>query len=493
MGLMRFQVYPRDRLTEDLIEQAYLSGFDRVPWPVRNSIQNNEIFLQRAVSDSATLHFPWTVEGHGRLTLSTGTLLERPLPYMLPLELARGTVNLVRSQLFEWQSIGLIVPDPILEKVAEATKQLAAAVIEQNNSPVCAALAEICLRTALEAANRLASCYTEQAMLVRRRGGIDSQSFFLGCDLGPALLDRATSRHFLSTFNAANVPICWRDIEAIEGRSDWTIPDTQIHWAKQNGLNVSMGPLLLFDSHTWPDWLTLWEGDFESLRDFAAQFVRAVVARYRDKVDFWQAGARMNTAESLGLNEEEKLRLATIAVELVGDLDPGKPVIVSFDQPWGEYMSREDVDFPPLHFADALIRSGLPVAGIGLELNLGYHPGGTMNRNLLEFSRLLDLWSIFGLPLWISLSIPSSHGEDPFARQKDALVPAEWTPAAQQAWIARYLPLMLAKQFVQGIYWNQLQDSAPHDFPHGGLFDEKNKAKPALRTLGLLRKALVRG
>ena len=52
---------------------------------------------------------------------------------------------------------------------------------------------------------------------------------------------------------------------------------------------------------------------------------------------------------------------------------------------------------------------------------------------------------------------------------------------------------MLAKPFVRGIYWNQLQDSVPHDFPHGGLFDEYGEAKPALRTLSLLRQALLKG
>jgi len=30
---------------------------------------------------------------------------------------------------------------------------------------------------------------------------------------------------------------------------------------------VSAGPLLVFDTRTWPDWLTLWEDDFDSLRE----------------------------------------------------------------------------------------------------------------------------------------------------------------------------------------------------------------------------------
>jgi hypothetical protein len=492
MGLMRFQVYPRGRLTDDLAEQAYLSGIDRIAWPVRNSIENGELFLQRSVSESACLHFPWTVEGHGRLTLCTGTLVERELPYMLPLELARGAVHLLRTQLFEWESIGLAVAEPLRAKIVEATRQLAGAAIEQNNSPVCAALTETCLRTTLEAANRLASCYIEQAMLVRRRAGMEKQTVLLGADLGATLLSKSSARQFLSTFNAANVPLCWRDIEASEGLSDWSIPDAQIAWARKNRLAVSMGPLLPFASHAWPDWLTLWEDDFDSLRDFAAQFLRSVVERYRGQVDYWFAAGRMNTAESLSLGEEEKLRLAAMAIEIVGELDPGKPIIASFDQPWAEYMSREEVDFPPLHFADALIRAGLPLANLCLEINLGYHPGGTFHRTLLEFSRQLDLWSIFGLPLWISLNVPSACHEDTLARQKNVTMPGQWTPAAQQAWVARYLPLMLAKPFVQGVYWNQLEDSVPHDFPHGGLFDERGHAKPALRTLGLLRQAMLK-
>jgi hypothetical protein len=469
-----------------MIGQAYLSGIDRVAWPVRNSIEINELFLQRSVSESACLHIPWTVAGHGRLTLSTGTLIERPLAYMLPLELARGAVNQVRTQLFEWQSIGLLVPEPLLAKIAEATVQLAGTVIEQNNSPVCAALSETCLQTALDAANQLAACYIEQTTIVRRRND-EKRPIKLGGDLGSALLDNRTARQFLSTFNAANVPLCWRDIEVNEGQFDWSVADTQIQWARQHGKSISAGPLLMLDSRAWPDWITLWEDDFESLTEFAARFVHQAVERYRGDVDFWQAAGRVNTAEMLSLGEEEKLRLTAMALEILSELDPGKPAIVNFDQPWAEYMSRRSVDFPPLHFADALIRSGLTISGIGLEINVGYHPGGTLNRNLLEFSRQLDLWNFFGLPLWISLCVPSAEDEDPLAHRKNAQASGEWTPAAQQAWVARYLPIMMAKPSIQGIYWNQLTDSAPHDFPHGGLFDARGHAKPALKTLTVLR------
>jgi hypothetical protein len=49
------------------------------------------------------------------------------------------------------------------------------------------------------------------------------------------------------------------------------------------------------------------------------------------------------------------------------------------------------------------------------------------------------------------------------------------------------VPLALAKPGLQGVIWNQLRDSKPHDFPHGGLFDADGHTKPALRTLAMIR------
>ena len=35
MGTMRFRVFPTERITGEMVQQAYLSGIDRVSWPVR--------------------------------------------------------------------------------------------------------------------------------------------------------------------------------------------------------------------------------------------------------------------------------------------------------------------------------------------------------------------------------------------------------------------------------------------------------------------------
>ena len=192
------------------------------------------------------------------------------------------------------------------------------------------------------------------------------------------------------------------------------------------------------------------------------------------------------------LPEEDRLRLTVDTIQTVSRIDSRAPVIVSFDQPWAEYLAKENLDLSPLHFADALVRADLGVAGIGLEINFGYWPGGTLPRELLEINRLIDYWSQLGLPLLIIVTIPSSGAPDPHARRGTtplvASFPSGLTQNAQMEFAQRLVPMLISKQCVHAIIWNQMCDSHPHDFPHGGLFDLQKKAKPTLAALADLRR-----
>jgi hypothetical protein len=488
---MRFRISPPQRITAEMAKNAYLSGLERVSWPVQVSLDGNELLLQRAVSDSANLHLSWPVEGSGYLTLMTGSLIERREPYLLPLELARGVVCQVRNQLADWQLIGLTVPAAVPAKIAEAVAKLSWAVISQSEPAVSAEHAEGAIQAALNAADMIAAAYTEQLLTFRRRSGGKLTSL-LGANIGSTLLDDYTSRQYLNCFNAAQVPLCWREIEAVEGRFSWAVPDAQIQWCRANGLKVFGGPLLMLDPNALPDWLYLFADEFDSLLDCLSVVIREVVERYRGKVDYWICAGRVNTSEAIAISEQERLRLAAHAFELVRTLDPNTPALISFDQPWAEYMRQRESDFPPIQFADALLRAGLDMSGLMLEINAGYSPNGTMLRHPLDLNRQLDAWSMFGLPLWLSFSAPSAYHEDSLALRRTDPLATTWSPASQQAWAAKTVPLALAKPAVQGVLWNQLTDSEPHDFPHGGLFNERRHAKLALRTLSMIRQTYLK-
>jgi len=487
MGLMRFLVPRRQRVSDDAVERAYFSGLDDVPWASRTQWTDDGLALRRAESDSGNLHIPWRVAGHGELMLSTGSLIERERPYHLSVELARGTLNRLRNQIALWQPAGLSLPDEVQSNIALACQRLARAATSQDNPLDADDLADESLAASLSAVQCLGAAYTDQALNSRKQAPAMT---LMGVNLGSCLLKEHVLKEIVASFNAAVVPMVWRDIESREGKQDWTLCDRQIDWCRSQGLKICGGPLLELDRWSLPDWLYLWEGDDENLMAFVADHVGAVVQRYRGKVHVWNCASRLNVSDVLGLSEQQRLRLAVLVIETIRQSDPRTPLVMTIDQPWAEFMSRQETELSPIYFADALVRADLGLAGIGLELNVGYHPDGTQPRDLLDFSRQLDRWGCLGLPLLVFLTAPSSDQRDSAARLPAQ--PVRWfegeTFAESEAkWLREFLPLLLAKQPVQGVLWNQLLDSKPHDYAHGGVFDASDQSKPVLESFAAVR------
>jgi hypothetical protein len=490
MGLMRFLV-PRPILAANALERAYFSGMDDLPWQSRSQWHDGQLWVKRIENDSGQFHIPWPVEGYGELMLATATLMERDAPYHLSVELARGTIHRLRQHLATWQTWGLAVSDRVLAPLALARKAFARAVTKQGQPEVADEYAAEAIAQALDAGDRLAQEYTDAALAARRQQAARNATLF-GISLGPVAVDPAAGEWLADVFNTAIIPLSWRDVEQHEGVRDWSIPDQQIEWCRDQGMRICGGPLVQIDRSSVPDWLYLWEGDDEAVVKFAADYVRAAVSRYRGKVHLWQCAARLNVSDVLSLTEEQRLRLVVISVEAVRQTDPRVPVVLVIDQPCAEFMGERECDLSPLHFADALVRAEIGLSAIGLEINLGYWPGGTALRDVLELGRQIDRWSLLGMPLLITLTMPSAVAADPLARSPAQPLPYaaedETTADHQRQWIERVVPMLLTKPAVQGIFWNQFADNVPHDFPHGGLIDAQGKPKPALEALRNLRK-----
>ncbi|MBI2823421.1 MAG: endo-1,4-beta-xylanase [Planctomycetia bacterium] len=488
---MRFLVTPPNRITAAQAERAYLVGPEQIPWVTRVQFDGGVLSVSRNESDSASLCLPIAIEGRGETTLTTGTLVERFQPYHLTVELARGKINQLRGQLSEWQTQGLPPKEQHEGALHDALRQLASAATSQHDPSAAAGHADNALRMALEIADSVAARYVEKIMTLRHRQS-EHLPTLLGGNLGRKLLDANLSRQFLQAFNAAVVPVVWRDVESQEGNYRWNIFDRQVEWCHTHGLKVIAGPLLQLDDRGLPDWLAIWQGDFDNILSFISDYVETVVHRYRGKINVWQCAAKVNTGKVLALADEEKLRLAVRAFEITRQADPETPAIMRFDQPWAEYMGRADSDLSPLHFADVLVRSGLELAGLGLDLNVGYWPGGTYLRDSLEYNRFLDRWASLGLPLWLFLTAPSGEEPDSRAygqsRPTPGAYPEGWTPVAQRQLVRDVAPMLLAKPAVQALVYNHLCDAHRHEFPHSGLFDREGTAKPALATLAKLRK-----
>jgi hypothetical protein len=256
-------------------------------------------------------------------------------------------------------------------------------------------------------------------------------------------------------------------------------------------LAVTVGPLLDFSAARFPAWLWNHEHDLAALLGFMCRYVQQAVRRWRGRVRRWQITAASNCAALLSLGEEELMLLTLRAAEAAREVDPGLELVLGVAQPWGDYLAATDRNHSPFLFADTLIRSNINLSALDVELAMGFSPRGSYCRDLLETSRLLDMYALLGVPLWVTLAYPSAPGSDRLA-DPDLLVGAgHWhqgiSPASQGEWARDYANLAVGKPYVSGVHWADFSDARPHQFPHAGLVNGKGRAKPALNSLCRLR------
>lgn len=496
MGTMSFLLpsgWPAEAVRE-LERACVVDGREGMPWPSETRLQPDRFMLRRAVEDSGALVTPWDVGPAGRLMCATATLMERPLPYHLQIELARGKVNQLRCQCADWRAGGLQVSDALLQEVRDISLLFGRAVT-QAPSEDAGRLAQQALERAARAAEQLVNAYLDQVFQIRhvRSPRLDT---ILGCRLDQAVPQGETAAALTRTFNGVSLPFAWHAVEAKRDTFSWETIDAQLTWAEAQGLSISAGPLVDFSSSQLPGWLWQHERDLSALSRFMCRYVEMAVRRYRTRVPRWQLTAASNSASVLSLGEEELLLLTVRIAEAARQVDPSLDLIIGIAQPWGEYMAVEDRNHSPFIFAETLIRAGLPVAALDVELVMGVTPRGSYCRDLLDTSRLIDMYALLGVPLRMTLGYPSATSPDLQADPDLRVAAGHWhgpiSPATQADWAAAFARLAVGKPYVQGVHWVDLSDATPHHFCHAGLFDTQGRPKPALDRLRAVREQHLR-
>jgi hypothetical protein len=492
MGTMTFQLpagLPTDAARE-LERTCMAGGPDNMPWPTDLRLNGAQMTVSRSVDESGYLVTPWDLDGLGFLMGTSATLMERSLPYQLVLELARGKVNQVRCQAFDWKVGGLQLAPALQQQIDEASLAFGRAVT-YGPSDEAHRLAQTALALSYQAADHLVQAYVEQVFQIRHQRQARLE-VALGCRLGLAAPGPALTAGLAEACNTVCLPLAWNTVEAEETAYRWEPHDALLDWAEGHEFNVTAGPLLDFSSAQLPSWLWLWERDVPSLATFMCRYVETAIRRYRHRIRRWHLTAASNCAHILSLTEEELLGLTYRLAETARQVDPTLELVLGVAQPWGEYMAVTDRTHSPFIFADTLIRSGLNLAALDVEVVLGVSPRGSYCRDLLEVSRLLDLYALLGVPLQVTLGFPSADGADPEADPELRVEGGRWrdgfTPAVQAEWASAFTALTLCKPFVQGVTWAHGSDADAHQFPHCGLIDGHGAGKPALASLRDLRR-----
>ena len=490
MGVMRFVVDDMERITDPFLAEVYIASLEGIPWRCYVERTEDGFQIRRRIDESGNVFAMWRLPDGTETLLCTASLRVRERPYLLAVEIARGTLNRLRNQTAAWKQAGLEVGEELAQQINAAGEPFCIAATSQHDVQAATEAANDSIRQSLKGCEMLLATYVEQLQEVNRDR--PKPTLMFGTELSKPVADENAANAIKSTFNIACIQPKWSSIEPVTTDYDWLTIDETVDWAQQHRLRTLVGPILSFDSHVLPDWLVLWEDDFTTLQSYVVGWVRELVERFRGEINLWHVAAKMNSAKVLSLTDEQRLKLTVAALDAVRQIDSKTPAIISFDQPWAEYMSQSNSDVAPLHYADALARANLGLGGLGLHIDWGYRPGGTLPRQPLELSQLLDQWSMLGLPLVVFLTMPSDLQLDPkksvkFHPLAGAPLP-EWNAQAQSELASMLTEICWCKQSVQGVFWNQTFDADGGPFPNAGLFDAQGQAKPLLESLGNVRR-----
>jgi hypothetical protein len=492
MGVMKFRLPPNEALrgVPDY-RKAYITGLDRTPGRLAVELRNGLMICARDSTESGRLFVPWPIEGFGMPLVGTATLAERAAPYVLAVELARGKLNDIRNQLADWLQLGLRSTPPLDQALAAAQRAFVVAATSSDRTEECVRAAQTSLDAATAAGDLLMDAYTSQ-ILQSRLSSTSRLPTHFGCVIeeapqkGPGALD------WTGCFNMAQLRMSWKDIAPSEGQYRWDALDSLLSWSRRSGLAFEVGPLVEFRYGALPDWLSLWEGDCETISGLLADFVQQAVTRYRGRVPLWHLVHRPASADILGLTEEEQIRITARAIQVARQADPGAQLSIGIDRPWADWMGSSHFQLGPLHLCDYLLRADLGLSAVSIEVAPGFSPPGSHMRDLFEFSKLLDLYSLLNVPLCIWMALPSCAGPDPLADPAVQVETQQWPGSLsedlQAAWGAKWLALAVAKPFVRTVSWLEQSDAIAHMYPHAGLIRANQTPKPLLSWMRMMRK-----
>ncbi len=249
-----------------------------------------------------------------------------------------------------------------------------------------------------------------------------------------------------------------------------------------------------FDESELPDWMFIWENDFETVRELAYEHVQKLVQRYRKAVGLWNVVGGLCTNRAFRLSFEQMIELTRLLVSQVKNVLPNARTLVSVPQPFGEYHVRNATSVAPVLYAEMVAQAGINFDGFAVELEIGVPQPGMFMRDLFQISTMLDRFSTLGRPLFITaISAPGRSTPDPEDRSEGRLDPTAagqwkhaWDPQLQADWLDAVYHVALSKPFVESVAWGNLAD-INQSVPGGGLLDDMFQPKPAFERYQQIR------
>jgi len=471
MGEFKFRLPASWSLERRQASAIHTVGIDGIPWPCKVSTDQDVLTVLRNRNESGKTYIPWRCDTRGELLISTATLLEQEAPYPLLTELARGTLNRLRNQISIWEEGGLVIPPEVHTAVATSATHLGSCIM--SSDPVEQdATAKLSLDISIESIFQISDAFGEQVTQFRKSSS-ELNPFWLANTISP-------NRAVQEGVGVDGFELVRMTFEQLASTGDETLEK-----------RVIAGPFIDASVNGMPEELIA-AGDFAARKKLLVESCRSRMKQLSPSVSLLHVIGGLNGMGHRNLSYPNQLELATALLNEVSDSHVEVPTMVSFDFPWAERLASAVGGSHPLQIADSLLRQGARISFLGIEVNLGYWPNGSMMRDPLQWIDMLDLWTQLGIPLIILLRAPTwapsgsnDGGELPSPTSPDKRINTFDTEsdASRIEYLKTILPMLVARPAVQGIIWSQWLDGDDTRYPHGGLASDKDIRKHVCEML----------
>lgn len=499
--MLKFRVFEGDQPAKQYaIRNAYLIGSDNSAMRANITFADGMLVCDKRESGVAALALQHPVGECGELTLQTCLLPDREEPYLLTVELVRHRLMVLYNKSEDWGMFDLRPEHPVTRRVEMARKLFIEALCMMRDQPARAdKIARDALVAAVDGSEELALAHAD-LLLNRRKSTGALPRYVFGCGVHLEQTDPRIRAGMLSNFDFLALPTPWRMLAPEEGDYRWGLMEDWARWARENEVPIIAGPLVSFESNNLPDWLFIWEHDYETVRDLIYEHVERVVTNFKDTIRVWNVVSGLHINSHFTVAFDQLMDLTRMATMVVKKAQPGAKVLVEIRQPFGEYYSQNQRSIPPLMYTDLMMQGGINFDALSIKLMMGQSSPGQFARDLMQVSSLLDQFAPFGKPVNLVVAVPSEPIGAEMIAVPDPNHPVDpncgywrkpWSAMVQSHWLEALIHVALSKPFIESISWNELMDHADIELPLSGLVTETLQPKSAYRRMATFRRLLA--
>ena len=500
--MLKFRVFDGDQPAKVFpIRNAHLIGSDSSAMRATITFADGELVCDKRETGIASLALQVTVGDCGELTLQTCLLQDSDQPYLLAVELARHRLMTVYNKSEDWGMFDIEPDHPVSRRIDLARRLFIEALGLQGTHPATAdKLACDALVTAIDGSEELALAHADLLLNRRKVTGALPRDVF-GCGVALGQTEARLRQAVLSHFDFVNLPTPWKLLAPAEGEYRWEQMAHWVDWAEDNEVPIVAGPIVSFEPNNLPEWLFIWEHDYETVRDLIYEHIERVVNRFKHSITAWNVASGLHVNNHFTVAFDQLMDLTRMATMVVKKVQPEARILVEICQPFGEYCGANQRSIPPMMYADLMLQGAISFDGLILKLIMGQALPGQYARDLMQISSLLDQFAAFGRPVSLVMAVPST----PVTQEMISVAHAgsagdancgfwrqPWSQLVQGHWAEAMLHVALSKPFVEAVSWCELWDHPEIELPLGGLVTEDLQPKDGFRRMAALRRILAR-